>query len=249
MNTSNNATTNIIAKPTPFTDSVAVETELAALGETIGEFKTYDSQLTIASIEHTRIVKMLYQISPKTGKKVAENSYVRVSCKHLTEELILARISELTPYILGYLQSVEDGMIKEYHKNGLLSLTSGNLSLDKIISKLEESETSARLSKDKIDAWFSENLADALTTNIAAKMSLSDDCSEGELYKLEAVLNAYKAKFSALANPKAYIVEADCVAMIAVIKNAEADSSLLGSRFIIRLEAMSQKQEDLLMSL
>lgn len=240
------------SNPTPFTDNQKVEARLAALGETMGDFKAYDSQLPIVDIEGTRIVKCLYQAGKdKAGKalpKKHNNTYVRVNCKHLTEDMILERISELTPYILSYLQGIEDGMVKEYHKSGLLRITEGNLSMNKIINKLEESETSARLSKDKIEAWFDECLEDSLTTAIAAKMKLGDDCSESELMKLECVLEAYKAKFSSLANPKVYIVESDCVAMVAVIMSADADSSLLGNRFIVRLESMKQKQDDLLMS-
>lgn len=253
MNTANSNNIELSAEPTPHSDSVAMNINLEKLGEVIGEFKPYDSQLPIAAIMHTRIVKCLYQAGKdKAGKvlpKKHTNSYVRVACKHLTEEMILARISELTPYILSYLQGVEDGMIKDYHKNGLLRITEGNLSLDKIISKLEESETSARLSKDKIEAWFTEYLLESLTTTFAAKMGLTDDCNENELLKLETVLNAYKAKFASLANPKVYIVESDCLTMIAVIKSCDADSNLLGNRFVIKLEQMSQKQEDLLMSL
>ena len=55
-----------------------VTVELEKLGEKFGEFKPYDSQLPIADIAGSRVVKCLYQVNKKLGgKKVAENSYVR----------------------------------------------------------------------------------------------------------------------------------------------------------------------------
>ena len=103
--------------PTPLTNGLGVQDELAKLGEILGQFKAYDSQLPIAEIAGTRIVKCLYQVNSKTGKKMQENSYVRIPCKHLTEELIVSSIASLSPYILSYLQELEAGMIKEEHKN------------------------------------------------------------------------------------------------------------------------------------
>ena len=237
------------SNPTPYSDSVTMNNDLAKYGETIGEFKPYDSQLPITDIRETRIVKCLYQISPKTGKKIAENSYIRVACKHLTEEMIVSRISELAPFMLSYLQSVEDKMIKEYHVAGLLRLTTGNLTLDKIIDKLEESEVSGRLNKEQIETWYSEAINDNLAVIFAGKMQIDENSSEQQLAKLELVLNAYKAKFASLASPKVYIAESDCLAMIEVVKQCKAENSLLGSRFIAKLGKMSEKQEDLLMSL
>jgi len=238
-----------VANPTPMTDSLELEAELARLGEVIGMFKPYDSQLPIADIEGTRIVKMLYQVSPKTGKKLAENSYVRVSCKHLTEEMILARISELTPYFLSYMQSIENQVVRDYHIRGLGRISTGNLSIDKIIDRLDASETSSRLSKDMIAKWFDADIAESLAELIASKLGIDENSSDDQIGKLELVLGAYKIKFESLSNPKGYINEADCESLIGVIRKASAENSLLGNRFIAKLESMSKKQDEILLSL
>ena len=237
---------------TVITDSATpleTATELAELGESCGDFKPYDAQLPIAEIAGTRIVKCLYQRSAKTGEKVQENSYVRIPCKHLTEELIAERIAELTPYVLSYLQEQENEIIKADHKLGLLKVYCEALSIDKLIEKLEAQEVGARLNKDKIEAWFVAELEPSLTLKFAEKLGLTEESGEAELQKLEMILNAYKKKFASLASGKTFIKEDDCFAMRGVIVAAEATSSLIGARFMTRLENMSKKEDDLLLSL
>jgi len=246
----NAAAVSAAANPvTPLTDSLELSAKLAQLGETLGDFKAYDSQLPIAEIEGSRIIKCLYQTNPKTGKKAQENSYVRVPTKHLTEEHIVSRIADLTPYFLAYLQELENKEIQDNHRKGGLTVYCSGLSLDKIIERLEESSTSSRLSKDKIESWFTDIIEPTLATKFAAKLGLTENSSEADFLKLETVLAAYKGKFSQLANPKAFIQEADCVALIGVINACGAESNLLGSRFISRLTNMSKKSEEVLLTL
>tara|TARA_R110000744_G_scaffold372015_2_gene483365 strand:- start:3080 stop:3889 length:810 start_codon:yes stop_codon:yes gene_type:complete len=231
-------------------------TQMIALGEELGKFKAYDSQLPIADIEGTRVVKCLYQAN-KEGKKLAENSYVRIPTNHLTEELVANRISELTPYILTYFQSIEDLAIKNDHKAGIVSVYTESLSLDKIIEALEVSEAGSRLNKEKIEAWFEAEVESPLSVLFAGKLGIDlsseraaiDPAYEAKLVKLEQVLTSYKAKFASLASGKTYIKEEDCVAMIAVVEQVEADKSLIGSRFVARLNKMMTKEDDTLMML
>lgn len=241
------------ATPTPYTNSIGVAEELAKLGEKLGEFKAYDSQLPIAEITGTRIVKCLYQVSPKTGKKLRENSYVRVPTKHLTEEHVISSIAILSPFILTWLQELEDKEIKLGHSKGLLSLHTDSLSMDKLIERLEESNISARLTKEKIGQWFDAFMLTDLTELVADKMGISAsdaDISDADIVKLEKVLLAYRGKFESLAGGKTFINEDDCLAMIGVIgKCGNAASSMLGIRFNSKLEGMMKKDEELLLSL
>ena len=242
-----NATVNANASP------LETSIKLEELGEKLGDFKPYDSQLPLADIEGTRIVKCLYQKNPKTNKKAQENSYVRLPVKHLTEELIVERITELTPYVLAYLQEQENDMIRADHKAGLLRVYCEALSLDKIIDRLEEKEEGARLNKDKIEAWFATHLYDSLAVKFASKLAPNakpEELEEEQLVKLQMILDAYKKKFASLASGKSFVKEEDCISMIRCIQSVdEAAQSLIGKRFIARLEGMSKKEEDLLMSL
>tara|TARA_R110000803_G_scaffold207182_1_gene274954 strand:+ start:911 stop:1699 length:789 start_codon:yes stop_codon:yes gene_type:complete len=227
--------------------------QMLALGEELGRFKAYDNQLTIAEIEGTRIVKCLYQAGKKDGvatAKIAENSYVRIPTTHLTEELIVNRVAELTPYILSYMQSIEDLAIKNDHKAGGLSVYTENLSIDKIIEALESSEAGSRLNKEKIEAWFVAEVESPLSELFAAKLGIDlTSPDETKLIKLEQVLTSYKAKFASLASGKTYIKEDDCAAMISVVESVGADKSLIGCRFVARLGKMMTKVDDTLMML
>lgn len=249
-NTGVNADASVDIKPTPLTNSLGVKEELEKLGEKLGEFRAYDSQLPIAEIAGTRIVKCLYQINPKTKTKAQENAYVRLPTKHLTEEHICARVVELSPYILGWLQEQEDKEIKDLHKKGGLQVYTEYLSLDKIIEVLEAASESSRLNKEKIETWFTDKLEAELAELFGAKMGLNESSSEHEVNKLVLVLAAYKAKFAQLASPKSYLKEEDCLAMIKVIQSVdEARDSILGIRFVSKLGEMNKKVDDLLLAL
>lgn len=242
----------ITANPTPHSDGIVMSDALtlAGLGEELGQFKAYDSQLTIPEIEGTRIVKCLYMVSPKTGKKAQENSYVRITTKHLTEEIVLKHIAELTPYVLTWLQELEGAMIKENHKKGALSIFPASLSLDKLIDHLEANSEGSRLNKEKIEAWFTACVEPELAELFAPKMELDENSSEAELERLEVVLVAYKDKFASLAGGKTYIKPDDCKAMINVISSCStAKDSLIGTRFLARLEKMMNKEDETLLSL
>lgn len=236
-----------LIQPTPHTNSLGVEAELAKLGEVLGQFKAYDSQLPIAEIAGTRIIKCLYQVNPKTKTKARDNAYVRVPTKHLTEEHIVSRVAELSPFILAWLQEQEDKAIKEDHRKGSLQVFTQYLSLDKLLEALEESLESSRLNKDKINAWFTDKLEDTLCDKFGAKMGITDSSTESELLRLAALVQAYKVKFAMLASPKVFLKEEDCAAMIRVIEvSEEAASSVLGQRFISKLKGLNKVEDSLL---
>lgn len=238
----------------PFSNGEKLRAELARLGEVLGAFKPYDSQLPVADIAGSRVVTCLYKgvRDSKTGEVIPskwENAYVRIPTAHISEAKITANLAELMPHFVSYLQGIEDAMIKDSHKAGLSSIYVEGLNLAKLIEKLEETNTGSRLNKEKIEAWFDAELQDLLATKFAAKMDLDENSSEAELAKLEMILAAYKAKFSSLAGGKASLKEADCLAMIAAIKTCELEEDSLGSRFIVRLETMMKKEDEVLFSL
>jgi len=246
------ATSNNITINTDNEATIGMHSQLAELGLNLGEFKPYDSQLPIADINGTRIVKMLYQKGKDGKKKVAQNSYVRIPTAHLTEQVVIERIVELAPYVLSYLQEQEDVGIKEMHKAAASKIYCEHLDLDKIIERMEASNEGARLNKEKIEAWFTECLQGSLIVMFADKLAPGieiNDLDATKLEKLELVINAYKAKFASLASPKTFIQEEDCASMIKVLDLASDEGSNIAKRFIARLEKMSQKQDNLLMSL
>jgi predicted transcriptional regulator len=215
---------------------IARDNLLSSLGETLGEFKAYSNDLPIADITGTRIVKCLYQLNKATGTKAGDNSFVRIPTKHLTEAIIVERVTELSPYILAYLQ-------------GSLSVYTEYLSVDKLIAGLEASEAGARLTKEKVEAWFIESMEDNLKLLICDKMNIVDSITSEQEQKIQLMVNAYKLKFVSLANPKTVLVVADRDAMINVITKCEAQDSLLGARFIAKITGMKEAIQEQLLEL
>jgi predicted transcriptional regulator len=228
---------------------IARDNLLSSLGETLGEFKAYSNDLPIADITGTRIVKCLYQLNKATGTKAGDNSFVRIPTKHLTEAIIVERVTELSPYILAYLQAEEDKQIKADHKKGSLSVYTEYLSVDKLIAGLEASEAGARLTKEKVEAWFIESMEDNLKLLICDKMNIVDSITSEQEQKIQLMVNAYKLKFVSLANPKTVLVVADRDAMINVITKCEAQDSLLGARFIAKITGMKEAIQEQLLEL
>lgn len=235
-----------------FTRKEELRAELARLGEVLGDFKAYDSQLPVSEIKGTRVVTCLYKAIKKDGVLVPSafsNAYTRVPVAHLTEKTVIANIADLAPFVVSYLQGVEDAMIKDAHKSGQLRIYADGLSLARLIEKLEESSNTGRLNKERIGQWFDSEVAELLAVKFAAKMGLDETSSEAQLAKLDVILAAYRAKFESLASGKVFIKEQDCLAMIGVLNTCQLEDDTLGSRFLVRLENMTKKEEDLLLAL
>jgi hypothetical protein len=229
---------------------LSIKEQVSKLGETFGEFKAYDSQLPLGNIEGTRIVKCLYQVNTKTGEKKRESSYTRISTAHLTDAIVKDNIVALAPFIVGYLESLEDKIIKGEHEKGALSFFTEKLSIDYIINYLEENADSGRLSKELVGKWFENNLERNLILVVADKLGIEvENMSEANQVKIQRVVNAYRTKFESLASPKVIIKEADCTAMINVINTYDENSSALGARFIQKLNSMNTKVEEVLFAL
>lgn len=225
-------------------------TTLDNLGETLGEWKAYDPQLPVAEIAGTRIVKCLYK-ADSSGKRAHENCYTRIPSTHLTEEVIVEQITELAPYVLSFLQEWEDKGIKAAHRSNQSRIYTEYLTLDKVIEALEESEQGARLNKDKIEKWFKDSVMGSLFDLFADKMGVTDhdNITPEQAAKLTLVIEAYMKKFCSLASGKTYLKSPDRIAMIGVIEKCNAQNTLIGARFIRRLESMVEKQEDILEAL
>ena len=220
------------------------------VGDSLYTFKAYDSQLAIPAKEGERVVKCLYKTNLKTGKIAGENSYIVVPEKHLDESVVIENAAMLAPYISAYLQSVEDGIIKEHHKNGGKGFSDSFLSLAKILESLDDAGQGNRLNKEKIETWFNAEMKDSLLVAFADKMGVGEVPTESELAKLEQVTSVYKAKFESLASGKTHYRKEEAELMQKALEVTEVLDTNIGARFYGRLEKMKEAtSNDLLMSL
>jgi len=199
--------------------------ENTALLSLCGEFKLLTEKTVSKEIEGTRVVEVSYQTSSKTGKKLRENAYVRIPSDHLTNETVQKNMDELLPFVVSYLQSVEDKWIKAEHKNGRDNIYPASLGMPKILQLLEEADEGGRFNKEQLEAWFTATLESTLILNLQIKLGIDDlESAEAEdLGKLQNIVNGYKAVFSSLAAPKASVLKEDAQRMLKLIGLEFAD--------------------------
>lgn len=211
------------------------------LGEQLGEFQNYNSQIVPAYIEGTRIVKCCYKHTKNMKEEDKRtNQYVRIP-DHISEDTVVENIEVLMDHIIGFLQETEDEMIKADHKAYVSRVYTEYLNIDKIVAYLDEQETSGRLTKEKIAAWFETELKDKLTE--AFKEKTQDEV------KIAAIIKQYQAKFESLAGGRTFVNKSDCDSMLKAMEVAEVFDTALGKKFKKRLEGMEEKETDLLESL
>ena len=210
-------------------------------------FKLWDSQLSIPEVEGQRLVKIALQVDPKTKKKKRESAYMMAPTSHLTEKLICESMESVAQFALGWLQGIEDKIIKDAYLEGADSFDVYELSLPLLLEKMAEMEAGSRLKKEDIKAWFSEYLRDPILIHFTDKLGITSDtaANDGKLEKLGKILGNYEVKFEKLAG-KSAIAKADCEALKEIIEFFEVDSTKLGRRLMIRLNDLVKPDEELL---
>jgi hypothetical protein len=168
-----------------------------------------------------------------------------VSLPVVTGQEILGNIEALVPHVQNYLHSVQDKMIREMLEasNNVLHVTQESISLASVCAWLEENDESGRLTKDSVGKWFDETLQEPLAMALASKFGVSDVPSDAESAKILAVVDAYKAKISALAGGKTAYDPKMCTSIINALDLAPA-GDVLAVRFTGRLNKMIQEAQN-----
>lgn len=203
-------------------------------------FNAYDPKSPVQS-EEFRVAKVMYKgkKDPETGKMVEPelaNSCMLVDPIAALE--VEENISALTPHIISYLEGVQDEIIKEAHKSGVEELAVSDISISAIIGKLESSASSGRLNAEEINRWFDATMAEQLIVRIADSMGVGEVPSEAEESKISLITETYRKLYSKLASGKTFYQEEQATKLMVAIDKTGADSSLIGSKFTMRLEKM-----------
>jgi hypothetical protein len=217
-------------------------------------FREYDSQLPIVVESGKRVVKALYkETTGKDGKKkrVGINSYIQVPTAHMTVSIVKEKIDLLAPYVVEFLRTEEDKIIKEAHRTGSIGFGTSYFSLEKVIEFIEAESQGTRVNKEIIDEWFSTEVEEGLILAFAAKLAIDvSNPSEIELEKLQTIVDAYKGKFGSLASGKTHYRKEEAELLQKALEVTGARNGNLGSKFYSRLEKMKvAPDESLLMSL
>jgi len=155
----------------------------------------------------------------------------------------------LKPYIQILCEDAQDKIVRARAESGFSEVTSEQLSIPAIVSYLESVNTSSRLTKESICAWFdTSGIADALTISLADKLGFPDTLNSDQELKLTQMINVVREKIASLSGSKTTFSVPHATKLIEVIKFAPSDD-LIAAKFISRLEAMKNQDSDIFDSL
>lgn len=108
--------------------------------------------------------------------------------------------STLNAYLVQCVQDVQDKMIRRVTDSGRNIITDNDIAMDVIAAYLEETdENIGRISKDKIEQWFKDEMADTLLVAFANKLGVGDVPTPDEEKKLAQACKGYQDVFATLA--------------------------------------------------
>jgi hypothetical protein len=160
-----------------------------------------------------------------------------VSLPLIAKNDVVANITALAPYVVEYLHSVQDKIIRERVDAGAAHITTEEVSISAICEWLDTNNESGRLTKESVAAWFNENVAENLAVTLAEKLGVSSTPTDAESNKILAVVDVFKGKISSLAGGKTAYEPKVCTSLINALSLAPA-GDVLATRFTARLEKM-----------
>jgi len=240
------ALNDTVTSTLPAIDPATTEDAAIRAVHKVGYFNEYDTAVPLPEVSGFRPVKCLYKINPTTKVAAGANSYIYI-VDAITEDAVKERLAEFLPYFVNYLQEQENEIIKGLHKSGSVYLADNATGIDTVLERLEASGTGNRLNKEKIEAWFDTSMSGKLAEAFAAKMGVSDTSTDAELEKLQGIIDTYKRKFSGLASGKVIYRAEEAEVMQKALTVTGADESMIGSRFVARLERMKKVDDNSLL--
>lgn len=161
---------------------------------------------------------------------------------------IVAQAAALAPYVVEYLQGVQDKIVRERIDAGALNISMDEISIAGCIEYLDSNSESGRLTKESVAAWFVDTIAEPLAITLADRLGVSATPTDAESNKILAVVEAFKGKVAALAGGKTAYEPKVCTSLISALGLAPS-GDVLATRFTARLNKMieeSKANEDLL---
>lgn len=154
--------------------------------------------------------------------------------------------STLNAYLVQCVQDVQDKMIRRVTDSGRNIITDSDIAMDVVAQYLEETdENIGRISKDKIEQWFKDEMADTLLVAFANKLGVGDVPTPDEEKKLAQACKGYQDVFATLAAKNPVVDPKIGDRLIKALDMIPASAFTLRIRGIAE-KAMKQAEVDLL---
>lgn len=190
-----------------------------------------------------RLAKVGYKTTQKMideGKTAPES--ICVSVPHITEDQVISGINRLAPYLVEYLQGVQDNIIRSLYEGknySLSSVSDEEIDINSICAYLESESTGGRLTKEYLVEWFNTNVSDNLSVVIAEKLGF-DLSTDEQLEKVSQHVNAYRDLIASLSGGKTSL-EKEQIAGVKRALEVSAVDDTTSARLINRLNDMEKK--------
>ena len=187
-----------------------------------------------------RLAKVGYKSTKKTPAKYKS---IAVSVPVITS-IDEDQLERLLPHVVSMLENAQDGIIRSLYESSqgnLASVSDDEISIDACIGYLEAEATGGRLTKEKVEEWFTENLSDNLSVTIADKLNFTSLTGENEKV-INQHLNAYKGILASLAGGKTLLNPAQIAGCKKALELASNEDDTY-KKLMARLEAMEKKPD------
>lgn len=187
-----------------------------------------------------RLAKVGYKSTKKTPAKYKS---IAVSVPVITS-IDEDQLERLLPHVVSMLENAQDGIIRSLYESSqgnLASVSDEEISIDACIGYLEAEATGGRLTKEKVEEWFTENLSDNLSVTIADKLNFTSLTGENEKV-INQHLNAYKGILASLAGGKTLLNPAQILGCKKALELSTNEDDVY-KKLMARLEAMEKKPD------
>lgn len=163
-------------------------------------FVEYHKDLSVSVPAGARKVVIKYRADAKEAGRVPAVCVVpSVDTRYLED--VSTRLPRL---LMEAIETYHNSMLRDQYESG----QAPDVSLEALIIHYTAQAASGRLTGDQIVEWFIDDVSDDLTIALAAKLGVTETSNKADLAKLEAMVTAYRAKFTSMASGRtAYSVE------------------------------------------
>jgi len=191
---------------------------------------------------------------PFSGQRLAKVGYKRTDkCPNPLPSICVSvppveisseDFSRLIPYMRAYLGDVQDKIIRSLYETSegtLSSVSDEEISVDACIAFLESESTGGRLTREYLEAWFTQNLEDNLSVVIAEKLGYDLSTPE-QINIVSGHVSQYKGIISSLSGGKTVLAYDQINGVLRALEVCAVDDDI-SQKLNNRLVSMKKKIE------